>query len=70
MAKEHAAEEGLINAAAPGTTGKFPGYHLSNVDWAVHRDGVRRDAVVSEGDTVGVGKVRCVEGRCFSWSTA
>ena len=66
MAEEHVTEEGRIDAAAPSASGEFTGYGFDRVDWAVHRDGVRRSAVVGEGDTVWVGEIQCVEGGCFS----
>ena len=65
MAEEHVTEEGCIDAAAPSASGEFTGYGFDRVDWAVHRDGVRRSAVVGEGDTVWVGEIRCVEGGVF-----
>ena len=62
MAEEHVTEEGCIDAAAPSASGEFTGYGLNRVDWAVHRDGVRRSAVVGEGDAVWVGVVLGVGG--------
>ena len=70
MAEEYAAEEGRADTAASSAAREFPGNRLSNVYRAVNRDGVRRGAVVGEGDAVREGEVGCVEGGCFSLSTA